>query len=98
MLRDPTALTLGYVIVGWMGVIDVGHVDSLLLLLLQGIVGRHYLLSFGKGRSRVPLCQRNKMKGSSEAPFLQAFSEFIQLLSWLPLRQLQVISLRLEPS
>ena len=49
-------------------VIDVGHVDQLLLL-LQGIVGWHYLLSFRKGWSSVPYAKGDK-KGSIEAPFL----------------------------
>ena len=47
--------------------ITVGHVDCL----PQGIVGRHYLLSFGKGRTGVPYAKGDK-KGSIEAPFLSA--------------------------
>ena len=46
-------------------VIDVGHVDQLLLL-LQGIVGWHYLLSFCKGWSSVPYT-----KGDKKAFYLQ---------------------------
>ena len=38
-------------------------------LLLQGIVGRHYLLSFRKGWSSAPYA-KGDMKGSIEAPFL----------------------------
>ena len=48
-----TALTLGYELCeGVIDVIDVGHIDQLLiwlLLLPQGIVGQYYLLPFNKG-------------------------------------------------
>ena len=44
-------------------------VFPLVMFLPEGIVGRHYLLSFGKGLSSVPFAKRDT-KGSIEAPFL----------------------------
>jgi len=63
------------------------------VVLPQGIVGRHYLLSFRKGRSSVSYA-KGGMKGSIEAPFL----EFEQPLTWLPLMYFRVIhSVRKSP-
>ena len=51
-----------------MHAVDVDRVDQLLLL-LQGIVGQLYLLSFRKGWSSVPYAKGDKNR-SIEAPFL----------------------------